>query len=229
MNGHWKQSWADPWRWGVLLPAVLLALPVLVVLFSFLTPELSVWQHLIDTVLADYVINSLLLAFGVGAGALFIGVGLAWMLTQYQLPGKRLLQWLVLLPLAMPAYIIAYTYTGLLDFSGPVQTALREQTGWGYGDYWFPEIRSLGGAICMLALVLYPYVYMLARSAFREQSASLFEASRTMGLSRWGHFRRVAFPLARPAILTGVALAMMEAFADYGTVHYFAPRWIKEF
>ena len=214
-------AWFDPWRYSVLVPAFVLALPVLVVLFSFLQPQWQVWQHLADTVLADYVINSLLLAFGVGAGALIIGVCLAWCLTQYQFPGRRYLQWLVLLPLAMPAYIIAYTYTGLLDFSGPLQTWLRESFGWSYGDYWFPEIRSLGGAICMLALVLYPYVYMLARSAFREQSASLQEASRTMGLTQLQHFKRVALPLARPAILTGTALAMMEAFADYGTVQYF--------
>jgi len=214
-------AWVDPWRYSVLVPALILALPVLVVLFSFLQPQWQVWQHLLDTVLADYVVNSLILAFGVGFGALSIGVCLAWILTQYQIPGRRYLQWLVLLPLAMPAYIIAYTYTGLLDFSGPLQTWLRQSFNWSYGDYWFPEIRSLGGAICMLALVLYPYVYMLARSAFREQSASLQEASRTMGLTQAQHFIRVALPLARPAILTGTALAMMEAFADYGTVQYF--------
>lgn len=221
MNLKQISAWVDPWRWGVLLPSILLALPILVVLFSFSDPQNAIWQHLVETVLADYVINSLLLAFGVGTGALVIGVGLAWVLTQFQIPGRRYLQWLVLLPMAMPAYIIAYTYTGLLDFSGPVQSGIREYSGLGYGDYWFPEIRSLGGAICMLALVLYPYVYMLARSAFREQSASLQEVSRTMGLSRAQHFTKVAFPLARPAILTGVALAMMEAFADYGTVQYF--------
>ncbi len=214
-------GWRDIWRWAVLLPALLLALPVLVILTSLLQPETEIWQHLRQTVLADYVLNSLLLAGGTGLGALLLGTGSAWLISQYQFVGRRLLQWMLLLPLAMPAYIIAYTYTGLLDFAGPLQSYIRELTGWRYGDYWFPEIRSLGGAIIMLSLVLYPYVYMLARTAFSEQSASMFEASRTLGLTPRQHFWRVALPLARPAILTGTALAMMEAFADYGTVQYF--------
>ncbi|MGP9802093.1 ABC transporter permease [Rheinheimera sp. NSM] len=215
------QGWRDIWRWSVLLPALVLALPVVVIFASVLTPQAEVWRHLRQTVLADYVVNSLLLAFGTGLGALLIGTAAAWIITRYQFVGRRILEWLLLLPLAMPAYIIAYTYTGMLDFAGPVQSALRAQFDWRYGDYWFPQIRSLTGAIIMLALVLYPYVYMLARSAFREQSASLAEASRTLGLTSRRHFWRVALPLARPAILTGTALAMMEAFADYGTVQYF--------
>lgn len=214
-------GWRDIWRWAVLLPALLLALPVLVIFASLLTPQTDIWQHLRQTVLADYVLNSMVLAGGTGLGALFIGTGTAWLVSQYQFVGRRYLEWLLLLPLAMPAYIIAYTYTGMLDFAGPLQSLLRELTGWRYGDYWFPEIRSLGGAVLMLTLVLYPYVYMLARTAFREQSLSLLEASRTLGLTPRQHFWQVALPLARPAILTGTALAMMEAFADYGTVQYF--------
>ena len=212
---------ADIWRWSVLIPALLLAMPVLVIFGSVFSPDVEVWRHLRQPVLADYLINSLLLAFGTGAGALLIGTGTAWLVSQYQFVGRRLLQWLLLLPLAMPAYIIAYTYTGMLDFAGPVQGWLRESFGWAYGDYWFPEIRSLSGAILMLSLVLYPYVYMLARNAFREQSGSMLEASRTLGFSPRQHFWKVALPLARPALLTGAALAMMEAFADYGTVQYF--------
>lgn len=211
----------DRWRWAVLLPALLLALPVIIIFASWLEPQTEIWRHLRQTVLADYVLNSLLLAGGAGLGALLIGTGTAWLISQYQFIGRRYLQWLLLLPLAMPAYIIAYTYTGMLDFAGPLQTQLRNWFGWSYGDYWFPEIRSLGGAILMLALVLYPYVYMLARNAFAEQSASLLEASRTLGMTPRQHFWKVALPLARPAILTGMALAMMEAFADYGTVQYF--------
>ncbi|MDF2177164.1 iron ABC transporter permease [Aliiglaciecola sp. CAU 1673] len=202
-------------------PALVLALPVLVVLLSLLQPQWQVWQHLAETVLSDYVKNSLILAFGVGAGTLVLGTCLAWCCHHYEFWGRRPLQWLLLLPLAMPAYIIAYSYTGLLDFAGPLQTALREVFGWGYGDYWFPEIRSLHGAILMLVLVLYPYVFMLAKTAFREQSQSLLEVSRVAGLSPFAHFVKVAVPLARPAILTGTALAMMEALADYGTVQYF--------
>ncbi|WP_333607176.1 ABC transporter permease [Arsukibacterium sp.] len=215
------KHWQDSWRWAVLLPALLLALPVLMVFASLFSPQWELWAHLRATVLADYVINSLVLAFGVGLGALLLGTGSAWLVANYQFAGRRVLEWLLLLPLAMPAYIIAYTYTGMLDFAGPVQSALREQFDWRFGDYWFPEIRSLGGAIIMLSLVLYPYVYMLARTAFREQSASLLEASRTLGLTPRQHFWQVALPLARPAILIGTALAMMEAFADYGTVQYF--------
>lgn len=214
-------GWRDIWRWSVLLPALVLALPVLVIFASVFKPQTEIWQHLRQTVLADYVLNSLLLAGGTGLGALLLGTSTAWFISQYHFIGRRLLQWLLLLPLAMPAYIIAYTYTGMLDYAGPLQSLLRELTGWRYGDYWFPDIRSLGGAILMLSLVLYPYVYMLARTAFHEQSASLFEVSRTLGLTPRRHFWKVALPLARPAILTGTALAMMEAFADYGTVQYF--------
>ena len=199
----------------------LLAIPVVLIFASFLFPQVSLWQHLADTVLSDYLSNSLILAFGVGLGTLFIGTTLAWIITRYDFYGRSKLQWLVLLPMAMPAYIIAYTYTGLLDFAGPLQTGLRATFSWSYGDYWFPEVRSLGGAVTMLSLVLYPYVYMLARTAFAEQSASLSEVSRSLGLSPFKHFLKVALPLARPAILTGTSLAMMEAFADYGTVQYF--------
>ena len=143
-------GWRDIWRWAVLLPALLLALPVLVIFASLLTPQTDIWQHLRQTVLADYVLNSMLLAGGTGLGALVIGTGTAWLVSQYQFIGRRYLEWLLLLPLAMPAYIIAYTYTGMLDFAGPLQSLLRELTGWRYGDYWFPEIRSLGGAVLML-------------------------------------------------------------------------------
>lgn len=215
-------------RWRLWLPqlplfslALLLLMPLLVVFSSWLQPDWSLWQHLRSTVLADYLQNSLLLAAGVGAGALLIGTSLAWLLVFYRFPGRDLLQWLVLLPLAMPAYIIAYTYTGMLDFAGPVQTALRDSFGWRYGDYYFPQIRSLVGAILLLSLVLYPYVYLLARTAFAAQSARLAEASLSLGLSRRQHFFKVTLPMARPALVTGMALAMMEAFADYGTVQYF--------
>jgi iron(III) transport system permease protein len=215
------RNWTDPWGWGVFLTSSLLAIPVLLIFGSFLFPQITLWQHLADTVLSDYLSNSLILAFGVGLGTLFIGTTLAWVITRYDFSGRGKLQWLVLLPMAMPAYIIAYTYTGFLDFAGPVQTWLRATFFWSYGDYWFPEVRSLGGAVAMLSLVLYPYVYMLARTAFSEQSASLSEVSRSLGLSPIKHFFKVALPLARPAILTGTSLAMMEAFADYGTVQYF--------
>jgi iron(III) transport system permease protein len=205
----------------LLLISAILAFPVIIVFGSWSVPQLSIWQHLADTVLIDYIFNSLVLALGVGFGCLVIGTALAWCIAKYQFFGRRILQWLIVLPLAMPAYIIAYTYTGLLDFAGPLQSALRSHFELSYGDYWFPEIRSLGGAICVMVLVLYPYVYILARTAFSEQSANLKEASGSLGVSSFQYFRRIALPLARPALFTGAALAMMEAFADYGTVKYF--------
>ena len=158
---------------------------------------------------------------GVGTLTLILGVPAAWYTAVCEFPGRRLFIWLLPLPLAFPAYIIAYTYTGLLDYPGPVQSFIRDITGWGHGDYWFPPIRSLGGAIVMLGLVLYPYVFLLARAAFLERSAATLEVSRTLGYGVRQSFFRLAIPLARPAIATGVSLALMETLADYGTVQYF--------
>lgn len=201
--------------------AIVLAMPTLIILGSMLLPFNEQWQHLFNYLLSDYVISSLTLMFGVTFGVLTMGVISAWLTTMCQFPGRSFLAWALLLPMAMPAYIIAYTYTGLLDFSGPVQIFLRELFGWDYGDYWFPPIRSLGGAVVMLSLVLYPYVYLLARAAFLEQSICVLEVSRTLGCSPMQSFFRVALPLARPAIVAGLSLALMETLADYGTVQYF--------
>ena len=211
----------DAWTIGVLAVAAAVSLPVLTVAAFFFAPAGAVWNHLAETVLADYVVNSLLLVLGVGAGTLVLGVTTAWLTSMCTFPGRRLFTWALLLPLAMPAYIIAYTYTGLLEVAGPVQEALRATTGWQYGDYWFPEIRSLTGAICMFSLVLYPYVYLLTRAAFLEQSLCVLEVARTLGCGPWRSFFTVALPLARPAVVAGLSLALMETLADYGAVHYF--------
>ena len=211
-------SW---WQPGILLTALVFSIPVITIASFLLHPSGDIWQHLVDTVLADYLLNSVLLMIGVGLGTLSMGVTCAWLTSLCDFPGKKLFVWTLLLPLAMPAYIIAYTYTGMFDFAGPVQTQIREWTGWGYGDYYFPEVRSLGGAIAMLSLVLYPYVYLLARAAFLEQSICVIEVSRTLGCNVWASFYRVALPLARPAIVAGMSLALMETLADYGTVSYF--------
>jgi iron(III) transport system permease protein len=192
-----------------------------VIIASLLGPYSDTWGHLIDTVLAEYVLNSMLLMLGVGAGTLVLGVSAAWLTAMCEFPGRRFFSWALLLPMAMPAYIIAYTYTGMLDYAGPAQTLLRDSFGWSFGDYWFPQIRSLGGAICMLSLVLYPYVYLLVRVAFLEQSTAVLEASRNLGKTPWQTLFLVALPLARPAIAAGVSLALMETLADYGTVAYF--------
>lgn len=208
-------------RIGLLILALLLALPVIVVSTHVFFPADEIWQHLTETVLADYISQSLWLSLGVAVGTLILGVSAAWLTSMCQFPGRGVFEWALLLPMAMPAYIIAYTYTGLLDFAGPVQTLLRDWMGWGYGDYWFPPIRSLGGAIVMLTLVLYPYVYLLSRAAFLNQSLCVLDVSRTLGNTPSQTFFRVALPLARPAIIAGLSLALMETLADYGTVSYF--------
>lgn len=209
------------WNSVLVLLSLLFSIPLAVVLGSIFFPEKEIWSHLADTVLTDYIINSLVLFVGVGFFSLILGVIPAWLVTMYRFPMSHYLEWALLLPMAMPAYIIAYSYTGMLDVAGPLQTSLREITGWQYRDYWFPEIRSLGGAITMLSLVLYPYIYLLARAAFIEQSVCVLEVSRTLGCNTIDAFRRVALPLARPAIMVGLSLVVMETLADYGTVQYF--------
>lgn len=210
-----------PWVALTLLVSGALMLPVIVVAASVFLSSGDIWQHLYDTVLAEYIGNSLLLALGVGCLSLPLGIIPAWLVTMYRFPGSRQLEWALLLPLAMPAYIIAYTYTGMLDVAGPLQSWLRAEFSWQYGDYWFPDIRSLPGAVLMLSLVLYPYIYLLARAAFLEQSASVVEVARTLGVRPAAAFFKVVLPLARPAIIVGLSLVLMETLADYGTVQYF--------
>lgn len=206
---------------GSLLVALILALPIFVIVSHVFSGSFSLWQHLWQTVLADYVSTSLWLLFGVSVGVLLLGVPTAWLTSAYVFPGSRWLSWGLLLPLAFPAYIIAYTYTGFLDAAGPVQSLLRYMMGWEYGDYWFFDIRSLPGAIVMLSLVLYPYVYLLSRTAFLEQPASMVDAGLSLGYSRRRVFWRLLLPMARPAIIAGLTLALMETLADFGTVQYF--------
>ncbi|MEL6814827.1 MAG: iron ABC transporter permease [Cyanobacteria bacterium J06598_3] len=197
--------------------------PVLVVLGSIFADAGEIWSHLVETVLAQYVINSLTLMVGVGIGVLVLGVGTAWLVAMCAFPGVRVFEWALLLPLAAPAYLLAYTYTDWLEYFGPVQTGLRSLFGWQSAtDYWFPNVRSLGGAIAMFSLTLYPYVYMLARVAFLEQSVCTIEASRSLGCDPWKSFTKVAVPLARPAIIAGLSLALMETLNDFGTVQYFS-------
>ena len=180
------------------------------------------WAHLASTVLTEYVANTLVLCLGVGGGVILVGVSTAWLVTMHAFPGRRFFEWALVLPLAVPAYVMAYAYTDLLQFVGPVQSWLRESFGWRKGDYWFPDVRSAGGAVAMFSLVLYPYVYLLARTAFLERAGGMLEVGRSLGLSAWASFFRISLPLARPAVAAGTALALMETLADYGTVAYFA-------
>lgn len=206
-----------------LATALLVAVPILSVGSNvFVRSGTGTWAHLAATVLPDYIRTTLWLCAGVGIGVTLLGVGAAWLVTRHQFPGRATFEWALVLPLAMPAYVMAYTYTDLLQYVGPVQTALRQAFGWQRADYWFPDVRSTGGAVLMFALVLYPYVYLMARTAFLERGGATLEVARSLGLTPWQGWLRVSLPMARPAIAGGVALALMETLADFGTVSYFA-------
>lgn len=210
------------WLIAALAIAALAALPILAVLVSAPSGGLDAIAHLASTVLPHYTLNTALLMTLAGSLAAIVGTGCAWLVSACDFPGRRVFGWALVLPLAVPAYIAAYIYADLLDFSGPVQSALRASTGWALGDYAFPQIRSLGGGAFVLGIVLYPYVYLLARAAFAAQSASQFNAARSLGASPTGAFFRVALPAARPAIAGGLALVLMEVLADFGVADYFA-------
>lgn len=209
------------WPLAALAIAGVIAIPIVTVFGALALPTSPSWQHLVDTVLGRYIANSVWLSLAVGAGTLVLGTAAAWFVTMCRFPGRRFFEWALVTPMALPAYVIAYTYTSLLDVAGPVQVAIRATFGLTVADYWFPEIRSLGGAAAMMTLVFYPYVYLLARAAFVEQSVCVLEASRTLGCGPWRSFFVVALPLARPAIAIGVTLALMETLNDFGTVQYF--------
>lgn len=216
-------SYQTGWVVAVGAIALLMVSPILVVLSSVFTNSSDIWGHLATTVLPQYIQHSLALMIGVGIGVLLIGVTTAWLVTMCRFPGSRYFEWALLLPLAAPTYLLAYTYTDVLDYFGPVQTSLRTVFGWQRAtDYWFPNIRSVWGAVLLFSLTLYPYVYMLTRVAFLEQSTATLEASRSLGCGPWRSFWTVALPLARPAIAAGAALALMETLNDFGTVEYFS-------
>jgi len=212
----------DGWTLTAIGIALALSAPVLIVLAHLATPQIEVWRHLAQTALGGYLVTSLSLLVGVCVSAATIGVATAWLVSMCRFPGRRLFEWALLTPMAAPAYVLAYTYAGLLDVAGPVQGFLRATTGLSVGQYWFPEIRSLGGAIAMLTLVLYPYVYLLVRAAFLNQSVCALEVARTLGHGPWRSFWYVALPLARPALAGGVALVGMETLNDFGAIQHFA-------
>ena len=219
----WRRPRFDAWTAGAMLLALVVASPIVSVALMALAPDEGVWAHLVSTVMPGYLLNTVLLASGVGIGVLTVGIAPAWLVSVCRFPGRGIFEWALLLPLAVPPYVIAFVYTDLLEYAGPVQTALRELFGWQSSrDYWFPDIRTIGGAATMMTLVFYPYVYLLTRAAFVSQSVCLLEARRVLGRSAWGSFFTVALPMARPAIVAGLSLALMETLADFGTVQYFA-------
>jgi iron(III) transport system permease protein len=202
-----------------------LALPVLTIIFLALTPTENIWPHLISTVLPGYVLRTLGLMAGVGLITFAMGTAVAWLVTMCRFPLRPLFVWASLLPLAMPGYIVAYAYVDFLSYAGPLQGWLRGVFGWkSPADYWFPEIRSLGGAIFVLSMVLYPYVFLTARASFIRQPATQLEVARALGQTPWGAFRNVALPLARPGIAVGVSLALMECLNDIGAAGFFGVR-----
>lgn len=208
----------DLWPVAAGAIALVVATPILVVVSSIATPSVEVWHHLWETQLAELVSNTIALIVGVGFGVTVIGTGLAWLVTMYQFPGRSIFEWLLILPLAMPAYVIGFVFLAIFDYAGPVQSWLRHVFGPGV---WFPDFASYGGVVLVMTLVFYPYVYLLARAAFLEQSETTLEAARALGMSRRDVFWKVALPLGRPSIVTGVMLALMETLADFGTVAIF--------
>ncbi len=213
----------DGWSATALAIAALVLLPVLsVVGIALRGGGGDIWAHLLSTTLPRYVANTLILMAGVGLLASAMGTGAAWLVTMYRFPGRGWLQWALLLPMAVPAYVGAYALVDFLEYAGPVQTGLRALFGWSTArDYWFPEVRTRGAAVLVLAGALYPYVYLLARAAFREQSGAVLEVARALGAGPWARFARVALPLARPAIAAGAAVVMMETVNDFGAVDFF--------
>ena len=226
----WAQRWAELWvqfcgqTWGITIAtiALVISIPVLVVLSSLWIPQGALWAHLGSTVLPRYFQNSILLSLGVGLGVSLVGVSTAWIVSVCEFPGRRWLEWALLLPLAAPAYLLAYVYTDFFEYFGPLQAMLRKIGGWdSANEYWFPEIRSLPGAIVLFTLVLYPYVYLITKVSFAEQGRNTIEASRSLGRNPWQSFWFVALPLARPSWMAGLALALMETLNDFGTVQFF--------
>jgi iron(III) transport system permease protein len=208
------------WSVSVVIIALLIIAPVLAIFYSAFLGDTSLWPHLFSTVLPRYIFNTLILMFGVGSLSLIFGVSTAWVITRYNFFGKNVLEWALLLPAAVPTYIIAYTYTDIFEYAGPFQGMLRDFFGWENAqNYWFPNIRSMGGAILVMSAVLYPYIYLMTRASLLTTPISFYQTSSIYGRNTFMH---VALPLARPGIVAGLALVLMETISDFGTVDYFA-------
>ena len=218
VGNHRLRVIRDPWPVAAGGIALVVAMPILVVLSSLAAPHTEVWRHLWNTQLPELLANTLALIVGVGVGVAIVGTTLAWLVTMYRFPGRAVFEWLLILPLAMPAYVIGFVFLALFDYAGPVQSWLRQMFG---PRLWFPDIASYGGVVLVMTSVLYPYVYMLTRSAFLEQSGTTLEAARALGARPRTVFWRVALPLARPSIVAGILFALMETLADFGTVAIF--------
>ncbi len=213
-----RRDFYTGWRLVILLVAVLVIAPMSVVFFSWLNPAVEIWQHLAETLLSDLLINTFWLVTGVSTGTVLLGVSLAWLTAVCEFPGRKVFSWALLLPLAVPTYVLAFVSLGLFDFAGPVQTQLR---AWFGTSAWFPDMRSTIGVVAVMTLALYPYVYLLTRNAFLTQGKRMLEAAESLGCSPWRAFFKVVLPMARPWIAGGALLVIMEALADFGAVSIF--------
>ncbi len=205
------------WLIGSGLVVALVAIPLVFILVNLFNPSTDAWEHIVNTVLSDYIINSLKLVVGVALLTLLIGVSTAWLVANYNFPARKWFNWMLILPLTIPSYIIAYTYVGIFEFTGPVFSLFDTATA---RSLYF-DIMTPGWLTVLLALVLYPYVYVAAKAAFAMQSAGYIEAAQSLGVSKRKAFFKVALPLARPAIIGGVLLVIMEVLNDYGAAKYF--------
>jgi iron(III) transport system permease protein len=220
--GNGRQGWNIGFFTATFI-AFIFIFPIASIVWLSFSVETLQWQHLISTVLPRYLTNSLVLMAGAGLLSLFLGTSLAYLVTNIKFPGSKFIKYALFLPLTMPSFIAAYAWVELLEYAGPLQTSLREVMGWSSArDYWFPNIRSRFGAILVLSFALYPYVYLLARSAFRELPSSGQDVARSLGLGHIRQFWRISLPQARPAIAAGTAIVMMETLNDFGTVDFFA-------
>lgn len=218
-TGRRRDRWSRRgWTWSTVVAAVLVIAPVAMLATSIVRPNTTVWREQWSTRLPGEILDTVLLLIGVGAGTIVLGAGLAWLVTAYRFPLSRPLGWLLILPLAMPGYILGFLTLSVVGFTGPVQGAWRDLFG---VDAWFPDVQSLGGAVIVFTLVLYPYVYLMTRAALRDQAAGAYHAARTLGASPGEAARRVVFPLVRPAVAAGAAIVMMETLTDFATVQYF--------
>ncbi len=207
---------------GALFVASIIAIPILTIFYIAFSADKNIWPHLSSTVLPGYITTTSIVLTGISIITILIGVGLAWIVTVYEFPMRRTMEWLCLIPLAMPAYIVAYAYGDLLDYTGFVQTNLRFIFGWGsIRDYWFPSVYSIGGSIFVMSFVLYPYVYLTSRAAFLRQSMTLIEVSSTLGKSSIYSFFHIALPMARPAIIIGLILVIMESMNEFAAFEYY--------
>lgn len=212
--------WWNKWTAGAIMILMVVLTPIVTILFKLLDPPGEHWSHLIHNLLPAYFSNSLILLLGVGLMTFIIGVGMAWLVSIYEFPGRKYFEWLLILPLAFPSYMMGYSYVGLLEYTGPLQAFLRNNL-----DIHFKgaivDIMNMPGAIFILSISLYPYVYVICRASFSRQSSVFQEAALLLGSNRRRVFTKVALPMARPAIAAGIALAAMEVLNDYGTVKYF--------